>query len=74
MSTPTSSGPMTKPKNRKIQGAKKGGSPRLSGMTKIKAFKRIQRKRTKIKKKNKIKSVTQKTLFPNLPLTWVKWG
>lgn len=43
VSSPTSPSPKTKPKKNGHKGAKnkiKGGSPRLSGMTKIKAFKK----------------------------------
>ena len=73
-STPTSPGPTTKPKKQKDtkgqkiskkKKRKKGGSPRLSGMTKIKAFKKEGLKEEKNNKRHAT------TLFPNLPFTAV---
>lgn len=47
VSTPTSPGSMTKSQKseKQTKRGERGGSPRLSGMTKIKAFKRIKRKK-----------------------------
>lgn len=77
VSSPTSPSPKTKPKKSGHKGAKnkiKGGSPRLSGMTKIKAFKKEGLKEEEEEEKIKNKKRHTSTLFPSFPFTSVKWG
>jgi len=52
------------------KGAKKGGSPRLSGMTK----KKSRHSKGRIKRKPSNKKRHARTLFPNLPLTIGEMG